>query len=108
MRKCKVFVNGVEAGILTETDTPREFIFAYHDSYLDRGLPPVSLSLPLRKKKYRSPVLFPYFFNLLSEGENRTVQSSLHHIDRDDDFGILLATARYDTIGAVTVTPIDD
>lgn len=49
----------------------------------------------------------PPFFNMLSEGENRKLQSQLLHIDAADDFGILLATARYDTIGAVTVKPIE-
>ena len=47
-----------------------------------------------------------YFFNMLSEGSNRQVQSMLHHIDEKDDFGIMLATAQYDTIGAVTIKPI--
>ncbi len=27
MRKCKVFVNGIEAGVLAENDNPREYIF---------------------------------------------------------------------------------
>lgn len=36
---------------------------------------------------------------MLSEGENRQIQSQMHHIDADDDFGILLATAQADTIG---------
>jgi serine/threonine-protein kinase HipA len=31
----------------------------------------------------------------------------LLHIDENDDFGILLATAQLDTIGAVTIKPID-
>lgn len=44
---------------------------------------------------------------MLSEGENRTLQSSLLHIDRNDDFGILLATGQYDTVGNVTVKPIE-
>jgi len=44
---------------------------------------------------------------MLSEGENRQIQSQLLHIDAEDDFGILLATAQYDTIGAVTVKPIE-
>ena len=52
--------------------------------------------------------LFPYFFNMLSEGENRQIQSRMLHIDEDDDFGILLATAQMDTLGAVTVKPIDN
>lgn len=43
---------------------------------------------------------------MLSEGENRKLQSQLLHIDAEDDFGILLATARYDTIGAVTTNPV--
>lgn len=37
--------------------------------------------------------LVPYFFNMLSEGANRQLQSTLLHIDENDDFGILLATA---------------
>ena len=57
---------------------------------------------------YLSNHLFPYFFNMLSEGENRQIQSRMLHIDEDDDFGILLATAQMDTLGAVTVKPIDN
>lgn len=106
MRKCKVFINGIEAGILSENDSPREYHFKYHKEYLESKQPAVSLSMPLQEEEYRSPILFPYFFNLLSEGENRAMQSSLHRIDKDDDFGILLATAQYDTVGAVTVAPI--
>lgn len=108
MRKCKICINGIEAGILTENDSTQEYIFKYHPDYLKSELPAVSLSMPLREQEYRSPVLFPYFFNILSEGENRAMQSSLHHIDKNDDFGILLATAQYDTVGAVTVVPIDE
>lgn len=103
MRKCKVYVHGIEAGILTETDNPREYIFKYTKEYLEKEVAPVSLTMPLRDEEYRSTILFPYFFNLLSEGENRAIQSSLHHLDKNDDFGILLATAQYDTPGAVTV-----
>ena len=43
---------------------------------------------------------------MLSEGENRRIQSQLLHISPDDDFGILLATAHTDTIGAVTIKPV--
>lgn len=106
MRKCTVRIHGIEAGVLTENDNPREYVFRYHKDYLAKKLPPVSLSMPLREEEYRSEILFPYFFNLLSEGENRAMQASLLHIDKDDDFGILMATAGYDTVGAVTVTQI--
>lgn len=106
MRSCKVYVHGIEAGELRELDNPREYRFRYNAGYVKSDLPPVSLLMPVREAEYSSPVLFPYFFNLLSEGDNRAAQSSYHHIDRDDDFGILLATAQFDTPGAVTVKPI--
>ena len=102
MRECKVYVHDAEAGLLQETDD-REYVFTYHDDYQGD---PVCLAMPVRKKVYRSDHLFPYFFNMLSEGANRQVQSTLLHIDEKDDFGIMLATAQYDTIGAVTVKPV--
>ena len=106
MRQCEVYVHGIRAGILTEDDR-REYTFAYDTAYLlGKGNPPVSLTMPLRSEPYHSPYLFPFFFNMLSEGENRQIQSQLLHIDAEDDFGILLATAQTDTIGAVTVKPI--
>jgi serine/threonine-protein kinase HipA len=43
---------------------------------------------------------------MLSEGVNRKLQSMQLKIDDADDFGLLMATAQYDTIGAVTVKPI--
>jgi serine/threonine-protein kinase HipA len=43
---------------------------------------------------------------MLSEGDNRQVQSQLLRIDPEDDFGFLLATCQYDTIGAITIKPI--
>ncbi len=106
MRQCEVYVHHFRAGVLTEDDR-REYTFVYDAAYLlGKGNPPVSLTLPLRSEPYHSPYLFACFFNMLSEGENRQVQSQLLRIDADDDFGILLATAQTDTIGAVTVKPI--
>ena len=102
MRKCKVYVNDIEAGILTETDA-RRYVFAYHEDYHGE---PVCLAMPVTNKPYHTDHLFPYFFNMLSEGSNRQVQSMLHHIDENDDFGIMIATAQHDTIGAVTVKPM--
>lgn len=102
MRQCKVFVNNQEAGLLLETDD-RHYVFTYIDGYVG---PHVCLEMPVKAEPYYSNTLFPYFFNMLSEGANRQLQSSLLHIDENDDFGILLATAQNDTIGAVTVKPI--
>lgn len=107
MRQCEVYVHGIRAGILIENNKG-EFEFTYDKTYLsEKKNPPVSLTLPLREERYHSPYLFPFFFNMLSEGENRQMQSQLLHIDPEDDFGILLATAQCDTIGAVTVKTLE-
>lgn len=106
MRQCEVYIHGIKAGILTEDE--QGYTFAYDKPYLlGKNNPPVSLTMPLRPEAYHSEHLFPFFFNMLSEGENREWQSQVLHIPPEDDFGILLATARYDTIGAVTVKPIE-
>lgn len=92
---------------MTEEDN-RTFCFAYDKAYLlNEKSGPVSLTLPLQAEPYRSNVLFPVFANMLSEGENRQIQSQLLHIDAEDDFGILLATCQFDTVGAITVKPIE-
>lgn len=103
MRKGKVFLNHAFAGTITET--PGEgYSFIYDDLfYADKSLPAISLTLPKTQKEYHSRTLFPFFSNMLSEGYNRRFQARLHHLDVDDDFGILLATAYCDTAGAVTV-----
>ncbi|MDE6696767.1 MAG: HipA N-terminal domain-containing protein [Muribaculaceae bacterium] len=106
MRQCKVFINKKYAGIMTENDNPREYVFKYDANYLLTESEPVCIAMPLRAEEYRSPFLFPFFANLLSEGSNRELQASYLHIDKEDDFGILLETAQYDTVGIVTVMPI--
>ncbi len=99
MRQCKVYVNGIEAGILRE-ESGHHYIFTYNQGYTGR---PVCLSMPVREAAYSSDHLFPFFFNMLSEGANRIMQSRMLRVDENDDFGVLLATAQTDTIGAVTV-----
>ncbi len=105
MRKAIVFRNRVVAGILTE-ESRNSYVFRYDDSfYRDKRFPAVSLTLPKTQQEYRSPYLFPFFDNMLSEGANRKLQSLHLKIDEADSFGLLLATARCDTIGAVPVKP---
>ena len=59
--------------------------------------------MPKNRQEYENDCLFPFFFNMLSEGFNRKLQSKLLKIDEKDSFGLLMATARYDTIGAITL-----
>jgi HipA N-terminal domain len=44
---------------------------------------------------------------MTSEGDNRMIQARSLRIDEKDDFGILSATAHTDTIGAITVIPVE-
>lgn len=103
MRQAKVLNNKIVAGILTETDDGR-YIFKYDDTYLVQStLPAISLAFPKRKEAYVSNELFPFFFNMLSEGANKTIQCNTLKIDEKDAFGLLLATTQHDTIGAITI-----
>ena len=105
MRKGKVYVKGILAGTIQE-DT-EGFLFVYEDTYMsDRNNLSVSLTIPKTVKIHRSKHLFPFFFNMLSEGSNRSVLLRTLKIDENDYFGLLLATASNDTIGAVTIEKI--
>ena len=108
MRKAAVYRNGLLAGILSE-ESPQLYVFRYEDTYFyDRSKVALSLTLPKTQQEYHSTYLFPFFFNMLSEGVNRKLQSTQLHIDEEDNFGFLLATAQCDTVGAVTVKPLDN
>ncbi len=106
MRVMEIYRNGIFAGTLTEENRQR-YVFRYDDNYFnDANKPGISLTLPKTQKEYSSEFLFPFFFNMLSEGVNRKLQSTQLRIDEEDNFGLLAATAQYDTIGAITVKPI--
>jgi serine/threonine-protein kinase HipA len=107
MRTAIVYRNGLLAGTLTE-DTRQHYVFRYYDNYFnDSSLPAISLTLPKTQIEYNSSFLFPVFYNMLSEGVNRNLQCRHLSIDEEDDFGLLMQTAQYDTIGAITVKPIN-
>ena len=106
MRAMEVYRSGIFAGTLIE-ENRHQYVFRYNDEYFsDLNKSAISLTLPKTKKEYRSEFLFPFFFNMLSEGVNRKLQSTQLHIDEEDSFGLLMATAQNDTIGAITVKPI--
>lgn len=108
MRTVEVYRNGILAGTLIE-ENQKQYIFQYDSNYFnDASKPAISLTLPKTQIEYRSKFLFPFFFNMLSEGVNRKLQSTQLRIDEADNFGLLMATAQYDTIGAVTVKPITE
>jgi HipA-like protein len=103
MRQAEIFRNKQLVGILTE-ESQQSYVFRYEDSWFqDTTKPAISLTLPKRQQEYRSDYLFPFFFNMLSEGVNKKLQCRQLQIDENDGFGLLIATAQFDTIGAITV-----
>lgn len=103
MRQAKIYYKGEEAGILEQHDNG-SFTFRYLEEWLaDSAKPSISLTLPRTQSDYQAEYLFPFFYNMLPEGTNRQVVCKANRLDADDYFGILMTTARYDTIGAVTV-----
>jgi len=108
MRNAKVIFKNEEAGILTQNDDG-SFLFRYNDDWIaDSSKQSISLTLPKFEKEFHSKYLFPFFYNILPEGSNKQVVCKLNRIDREDHFGLLMTTAKYDSIGAVRVMKIDD
>lgn len=108
MRQAAVYRNKKFVGVLIE-ENRKSYVFRYDDTWFnDENTPAISLTMPKTQIEFRSTFLFPFFFNMLSEGVNRKLQSRQLKIDEKDNFGLLLATAQYDTIGAVTVRPLNE
>ncbi len=106
MRIAKVYRNGKLAGTLIQYN-PRNYEFRYDDTWFTNdNLPPISLTLPKTQQTYQADHLFPFFFNMISEGVNRKLQCRQLKIDENDYFGLLVATAVSDTVGAVTIEPV--
>lgn len=108
MRKAKILFKNEEAGILTQNDDA-SFIFRYHDHWwADKSKPMISLTLPKNQQEFHANFLFPCFFNMLPEGANKQFICQTNRIDHDDYFGLLMISAKNDSIGAITVLKIED
>jgi serine/threonine-protein kinase HipA len=103
MRQATICYKGKQAGIL-EQQNDGSFNFRYLETWLaDPKNPSISLTLPRSQPEYHAEYLFPFFYNILPEGTNRQIVCKANRLDSDDYFGILMTTARYDTVGAITV-----
>ncbi len=108
MRVAEVYRNRQLAGTLTEYSRD-SYIFRYDDVWFaSNELPAISLTLPKTQQEYRANHLFPYFFNMLSEGVNKKLQCRQLKIDKNDNFGLLMAVANIDTVGAITVRAVKE
>ena len=98
IKSVKVFYKDIFAGILEKMD--EGYLFVYDKDY---HATPISMNLPLREEPYYSKELFPFFKGLLPEGWYLDIVSKSCKVDPNDYFGLLLSTAGFDSIGAVTV-----
>ena len=98
MRKARVCVHNIEAGILEEI-TGGTYQFTYHFNY--QG-PPVSLTMPLQKKIYEFKKFPPFFEGLLPEGMMLDALLRKYKLDKTDYLGQLLQVG-HDVVGAVTI-----
>lgn len=106
MRIANIYNSHILAGQLIE-ENDGSYTFLYdNDYYNDSRKFAISLTLPKTMKEYHSNVFFPFFANLLSEGVNRQVQLQKYKLNENDDFGLLVQTAQYDTIGSITVKEV--
>ena len=106
MKTALIQYKGKDAGILKETDEGYEF--QYNEEYLaDTASKPVSLTLPLTDKPFKSSVLFPFFDGLIPEGWLLDVALRNTNISELDRFSLLLLCCK-DCIGAVSVIPLKE
>lgn len=102
MRKAKVYVRGIEAGILTEVGRNKEYVFVYLDEYNGTD---VSMTMPKNIKVYKFDKFPPFFDGLLPEGHQLEGLLKIRKFDRKDHFSQLMAVGD-DMVGAVTVKEI--
>lgn len=104
MRRANVYVKSIQAGILTEVEKGKEYLFEYLDEY--NGLV-VSRTMPVRKKSFRFKGFPPFFDGLLPEGIQLEGLLKIKKIDKNDYFSQLMAVGE-EMVGAVTVKEISE
>jgi len=102
MRKAKVYVKGIEAGILIESVQGKEYAFEYLDGYNSLE---VSRTMPTKQKVYNFDKFPPFFEGLLPEGIQLEGLLKIRKIDKNDYFSQLIAVGE-DMVGVVTVKEV--
>jgi serine/threonine-protein kinase HipA len=102
MRTAKVYVNELEAGLLTEIIPGREYHFKYHGDY--EGIP-VSLTMSVNHKSFSFDRFPPFFEGLLPEGHQLEGLLMFGKVDRHDLFSQLMMVGN-DMTGAVSVEEV--
>jgi serine/threonine-protein kinase HipA len=106
LKSAFVYYDGKLAGLIEKNQDG--YVFEYSQDYLDSSdARPVSLTMPLQKKRFEAPKLFPFFEGLLPEGWLLNITSHALKIDKEDKFELLLHIGK-DTIGAISIIPKED
>lgn len=103
MKKAYVYNFNQFAGILTFADD-NQYCFEYDKNY--EGAP-ISLAMPLIKKRFEYAYFPPFFDGLLPEGDMLEALLKQAKIDKHDYFEQLL-TVGCDLVGSVTVERAND
>lgn len=102
MRKARILVNGVFAGVLEELQDD-QYNFRYLTEY--EG-PPVSLTMPIKTAVFEFNKFPAFFEGLLPEGILLETLLRKYKLDKNDYFAQLLKIGN-DVIGAVTIEAIE-
>lgn len=102
MRTAKVYVDGFEAGVLSELVLNKKYRFEYLPKYSKN---PVSLTLPTQNQIYDFDSFPSFFDGLLPEGFQLEGLLKFGKIDRNDLFSQLMAVGD-DLVGNVTVKEV--
>ena len=106
MRKAKIFYRDMLAGILEENEDG--YSFEYINNYLSSNNPqPISLTMPISNKVYKSNILFPFFDGLIPEGWLLDIAQKNWKIKNNDRMSLLLVCCK-DCIGAISVVPFNN
>jgi serine/threonine-protein kinase HipA len=99
MRKAKIAVHGIPAGVLEERSPGKNYALRY---FADYSGPSISLTMPLTTDEYLFDTFPPFFDGLLPEGVQLEALLRLGKIDRSDMFTQVVTVGK-DLVGAVTV-----
>ena len=86
--KLSVYLGKNLAGHLTST-AQNGVVFSYDPAYIEAGLPPLSLSLPLSTNEYSQKKCLPFFEGLLPEGDVKKRISDYLHVSETSTLKLL-------------------
>ncbi len=103
----EVRLRNEKVGTLTKPNE-KKYRFTYTTEYLNKkDAISISINLPLRAEVFESPVLHPFFDNLIMEGWLLNQMEKTFHIDKKNRWGLLMMIGA-NPIGAVSIHALDE